>query len=97
MRKKSKPWYIALVDDYISFWNCVDWLSIFIACVILGLFMMLMLRLGSVNTSLAEIATRLDEPEQLDESYVEMIREFYELVENMNGSERNFRFALCIY
>merc|ERR1719357_948705 len=31
-------WYNSLKDDYIAFWNCVDWMAIVVAIALLGLF-----------------------------------------------------------
>jgi len=96
IRTKNKKWFMTMIDDYISFWNCVDWLSIFIACFILGSFLSLLMRINSVSAGLGEIA-EVQQEGSLDEKYIELIHEFYTLVEGMNASERSFRFVLCIY
>jgi len=103
VRAKKKPWYLTIADDYIGFWNCVDWISIGIAAIISVLFLMLNLSIGLANTELAGLArqgasTSLQaQGSAVTAQYVGEIRSFYKRVEEMAASERHFRLWLCVY
>jgi len=100
IRRKHKPWYLTLMDDYLSFWNCIDWVSIVIASIILGLFMELQFQVVGVSESLfglAQVSYAVSGTMPEVSLYKNSTETFYDQVENCVTAERHFRFWLSIY
>jgi len=97
-RSKSKPWHLTIIDDYLGFWNIIDWISIAIACLVLAYFVMLQITCAAVNDALGAMAN--DAAAGIARShhaYEEQVQNFQKEVETMCDTERDFRFWLCIY
>jgi len=97
MFNNHKPWYSAIVDSYVGFWNLVDWFSIFIALLIIFAFFSHLLASWNVNSEfgqlvLTELGGNLDR-----DAYLAEVDSFYGKAENMYDEEKGFRFWLSIY
>eukprot|EP00434_Breviolum_minutum_P035410 symbB.v1.2.031347.t1/scaffold3626.1/size81632/4 len=98
IRKSNKLWYQTLAQDYLDFWNCVDWLAILMTAVICISFGLLHMFIGEVNHKLGSIVEDVDlNGYPPVEQYRETISEFADQVVAMLDVEGNFRFWLCIY
>lgn len=49
LRKSNKLWYQTLAQDYLDFWNCVDWLAILMTAVICISFGLLHMFIGNLT------------------------------------------------
>jgi len=103
VRSKRKPWYQTVGDDYLGFWNVVDWISIVLAMIIIAFFAMLQIQTNSVNSEMAVIATQATRqaansvPVETREEWLTQMRVFYESVDGMLAMELLCRFYLCMY
>lgn len=95
VRSKQKVWYKTLADDYLSFWNFIDWISIFIALLIIVRFFMLNSSTETVNEKLGEMVTRgtpLSKSQHQQE-----IHEFYAHADAMMIDSKDLREWLVMY
>ncbi|CAE6955787.1 Gars1 [Symbiodinium natans] len=60
IQRSNKIWYYTLAQDYLGFWNCVDWLAIIMTTVISISFGVLHIFIGDVNGKLGAIVTQVD-------------------------------------
>lgn len=98
MKQNPKEvWYITLMNDYIGFWNTIDWISILIACVCISFFVVLSIATNSVNVCLAELAVLSASGPSSNPEYLKKVQEFYSLVETMGNLDAYFRFCLAAY
>lgn len=98
IRSSKKLWYYTLADDYLGFWNCVDWCAVVMTTVICIIFGILHLQIGSVNTLLGELVIQADSQSYPPiDAYREEIAKFDDAVLMMMDSERQLRMWLCVY
>ncbi|CAE7555442.1 pkd2 [Symbiodinium pilosum] len=98
IQRSNKIWYYTLAQDYLGFWNCVDWLAIIMTTVISISFGVLHIFIGDVNGKLGAIVTQVDSSGYPPlETYREVVSEFADAVVAMLDAERNLRLWLCIY
>eukprot|EP00439_Symbiodinium_sp_Y106_P079159 s167_g17.t2 len=60
IQRSNKIWYYTLAQDYLGFWNCVDWLAIIMTTVISISFGVLHIFIGDVNGKLGAIVMEVD-------------------------------------
>lgn len=95
---KTTPWYYTLVDDYLGFWNAIDWISILLAITIVLFFALMTGATAKVNDHLGNFATLTTSGEAMEAMELQsQVKTFFSLVEDMLSQERQFRFQLCIY
>lgn len=95
---KNKRWFFTIVDDYLGFWNGIDWISICLASTIIVFFITLTAATGKVNDHLGNFARMTTSGESISPStLLDNVKVFYDLVEDMLGHERSFRLQMCIY
>eukprot|EP00931_Biecheleriopsis_adriatica_P013070 TRINITY_DN11438_c0_g1_i1.p1 TRINITY_DN11438_c0_g1~~TRINITY_DN11438_c0_g1_i1.p1 ORF type:complete len:876 (-),score=181.08 TRINITY_DN11438_c0_g1_i1:39-2666(-) len=96
VKASSAHWYVSIIQDYLAFWNAVDWISIVCAYCVLGLYARFFVVSGETNSMLAEIAQR-------DESQISRLESeaasaaLFQVVEDTVSAESDFRFALMFY
>lgn len=100
-REQGQSWYWALVEDYISFWNVVDWVTVIISAVVLALFAELMVKTFAMHGSFgrllqAEVQSRGAEKSDPAE-HLALVEAFYADAESVTYMERYFRMQLCAY
>ncbi|CAJ1395974.1 unnamed protein product [Effrenium voratum] len=98
IQNSNKIWYYTLAQDYLGFWNCVDWLAIIMTTVIAISFGLLHVFIGEVNTELGNIVAEVDANGYPSvDVYRGTVSEFVNRVVAMLDMEGTFRFWLCIY
>lgn len=95
VRSKKQAWYITVIDDYLGFWNAVDWVSILIAGIILAWFVELWRTTDGVNGALADYARSSGSADRVEA--LALTQAFYTKAEVMYSAEWQFRFTLGIY
>lgn len=95
IRGSQRRWYITLYEDYIGFWNAIDWISIFTSILICFLFGLLIVSTADAVEAFQQLAdASLSEGSQELE---DEMQHFFELVEEMCSIERWYRQSFCIY
>jgi len=98
IQRSNKIWYYTLAQDYLGFWNCVDWLAIIMTTVISISFGVLHIFIGDVNGKLGAIVMEVDSNGYPPlETYREIVSDFADAIVAMLDAERNLRLWLCIY
>eukprot|EP00930_Biecheleria_cincta_P045279 TRINITY_DN31210_c0_g1_i1.p1 TRINITY_DN31210_c0_g1~~TRINITY_DN31210_c0_g1_i1.p1 ORF type:complete len:927 (-),score=178.82 TRINITY_DN31210_c0_g1_i1:78-2858(-) len=100
IRSSKKLWYYTLADDYLGFWNCVDWCAILMTTVICVIFGVLHLCIGNVNTLLGEMVLRADAQSYRFppvDRYRAGVAKFDGAISEMMDTERQLRMWLCVY
>jgi len=92
----KERWYKAVWNDYVAFWNTVDWISILAAFSVVVCFIRLFICTSDVNQAFEGIAA-LDVATVTRASYTESLEDFMDLVELMCSFEREYRIAFTIY
>eukprot|EP00746_Dinoflagellata_sp_MGD_P152328 gnl/MRDRNA2_/MRDRNA2_83580_c0_seq3.p1 gnl/MRDRNA2_/MRDRNA2_83580_c0~~gnl/MRDRNA2_/MRDRNA2_83580_c0_seq3.p1 ORF type:complete len:863 (+),score=149.05 gnl/MRDRNA2_/MRDRNA2_83580_c0_seq3:151-2739(+) len=96
VRSTKSKWYVAIKEDYLGFWNCIDWLSIFVAFIVVVLYIRLTNTTQYMNAELQGLMSiRADIVGRA--AYVSAVEQMYEKVEVMCADERMFRLSLCLY
>eukprot|EP00930_Biecheleria_cincta_P068429 TRINITY_DN5584_c0_g1_i2.p1 TRINITY_DN5584_c0_g1~~TRINITY_DN5584_c0_g1_i2.p1 ORF type:complete len:887 (-),score=146.00 TRINITY_DN5584_c0_g1_i2:67-2703(-) len=93
-------WYVALQNDYLGFWNIVDWISILVACVVAAAYGNLWWQTWYTHDELGALLDFTgghEAPDAGREDYSEKIIQFYRLLEDTINAERFYRLSLCIY
>jgi len=99
-RKANDGCFKALKEDYIGFWNMVDWISLGVALCIVILFFSMR---SAVEASNVEMAVLLVEVAKVGtstenrEMYQAATQKFFAAVENMVSAEKTFRLGLFAY
>eukprot|EP00746_Dinoflagellata_sp_MGD_P085766 gnl/MRDRNA2_/MRDRNA2_33937_c0_seq2.p1 gnl/MRDRNA2_/MRDRNA2_33937_c0~~gnl/MRDRNA2_/MRDRNA2_33937_c0_seq2.p1 ORF type:complete len:966 (+),score=177.31 gnl/MRDRNA2_/MRDRNA2_33937_c0_seq2:160-2898(+) len=96
----KQRFYKSLWEDYIGFWNVVDWVSVVSALLICLSYILFYTKTGEVNEALLELtqfrkaalAGSLSKSE-----YSTKVKNFYDQLEEMAASERFFRQLMCVY
>jgi hypothetical protein len=94
INSSKQSWYKAVKDDYIAFWNIVDWISILCAFSVLSTFVVLMLSTNEVNNTIRSTIS-LDAPTASD--YETALSILFTRVEEMCGWERRYRTSFMFY
>jgi hypothetical protein len=101
IRAKFKPWYITIAEDYLAFWNFIDWVSMTLAFLIIMRFSRLVYFTSFTNDALgthAEFLTSVENRTALD---TDILRDntvkFFGNIRDMLEAEEGFRFQLVLY
>lgn len=97
VRRTGKRWYLSITEDYLGFWNCVDWTSVAIALGICAMFASLMQQTYAVNDMLSAFAVSSAGGTLPRAQYQEEILAYYNEMIELFSRERTLRFWLCIY
>lgn len=89
-------WYRALLQDYLQFWNTVDWISIAAAILMVVCWVRLFIVTLVVNDSFEGIAAVNMAVIDRDD-YTDMVEDFMGDVEIMTSFERMYRISFTIY
>lgn len=95
IRKSHNRWYIALKEEYLQVWNVVDWLSILVAMVVVGLYTHLTLASLTLQDEMMVLLQASDSSPRQDHAM--LVDNFYVALEDVCELERRFRLVLCIY
>jgi hypothetical protein len=96
VRTSRTRWYKTIYDDYLGLWNIIDWVSIFVAMLIIQFYITMRFAVSTVNVQLTEmIQMSLQVPDRA--TYEAKVEEFFTLVQDMCSAEKVFRITLCIY
>lgn len=95
-------WYHSLRDDYIAFWNVVDWMAIIVAIVVLIFFGLWLAANATMHKAFeallqAEVNSGAALANIDRESYLRLVEAFYAELEGTMTLERFFRLQLCMY
>eukprot|EP00928_Gymnodinium_smaydae_P034656 TRINITY_DN24510_c0_g1_i1.p1 TRINITY_DN24510_c0_g1~~TRINITY_DN24510_c0_g1_i1.p1 ORF type:complete len:927 (-),score=195.22 TRINITY_DN24510_c0_g1_i1:129-2909(-) len=93
IRSKNKRWYETISDDYMGFWNLIDWISIILAVAIMVTFAFMMVATSQVNNLLGQVIVG----DARDPNRSELMQVLYAAAENMFLAEKDFRFWLTVY
>jgi len=90
----DESWYKALIKEYFSFANSVDWLSIIVANVLLVIFFVLAFQIAGLQASMdelvrGELGTR--------QAYLGLVVSFYEEYDATYRQVYTYRLFLCLY
>mmetsp|Transcript_43647 Transcript_43647/g.78470 ORF Transcript_43647/g.78470 Transcript_43647/m.78470 type:complete len:864 (-) Transcript_43647:186-2777(-) len=96
IRASSSPWYRALQEDYIEYWNIVDWVSAGLAGWVVTMFIMLFVKTGDINSEFESIAA-IDMTSIGQAQYVGSVSNFFASMEGLMGIERWYRSSFCFY
>lgn len=103
VRSSKSRFYVSLAEDYIGFWNAIDWISIGTSALICILFAQLLVSTSEVVESFQLLATEsivgesaAGDPARIMALELEM-EDFFEQVEEMCAIERVYRQSFCIY
>jgi hypothetical protein len=88
IKSSKKRWYHTLADDYLGFWNFVDWVSILIAFAIVVRFVMLLNVTAEVNTLLGDIVATAESNSKYE--HLGKISVFYDKTDLFLTSRRTF-------
>mmetsp|Transcript_29682 Transcript_29682/g.54020 ORF Transcript_29682/g.54020 Transcript_29682/m.54020 type:complete len:891 (-) Transcript_29682:54-2726(-) len=94
-RYRKGRWYVSLYEEYLSPWNVVDWISVFMAAIAVAMYITLQQKSGDMNTTFQKLI-EFDKAEGR-EAYSSLVVLFYEQLENVCLQERQFRLSLCTY
>lgn len=99
IRGSQRRWYMTLYEDYIGFWNAIDWISIFTSILICFLFGQLIISTADVTDAFQRFAAFYANPENFTsvEDLENEMQHFFEMVEDMCFIERWYRQSFCIY
>eukprot|EP00930_Biecheleria_cincta_P068799 TRINITY_DN56629_c0_g1_i1.p1 TRINITY_DN56629_c0_g1~~TRINITY_DN56629_c0_g1_i1.p1 ORF type:complete len:895 (+),score=178.65 TRINITY_DN56629_c0_g1_i1:33-2717(+) len=89
-------WYVSLANDYLHFWNCVDWVSIVCAYAVLGTWIRQFLATIEANNALLELASTNQTAIAREESE-QLSAHIFQVVEGTVAAEGDFRFTLSFY
>lgn len=100
MRSAHTSCWRALREDYLGFWNLVDWVSLTIGCVLVLAFFDYQTKVGAANLSLANMMDASNHAhggtaQRME--YQSMTEAFFTCVETMVLSEKNLRLVLFFY
>ena len=90
IRNAESRWHRALIEDYLGFWNIVDWLSISVAAAVIALWLSLAMETGNLQSQLSQM---VENPN----ATVDQVANFYDALETTSAEEKNFRLILCFY
>jgi hypothetical protein len=94
IKSSKQSWYKAVQEDYIAFWNIVDWISILCAFMVLITFATLMFSTNAVNNTM-QSTTALGAVPASD--YEVALGVLLTQVENMCTWERRYRTSFMFY
>lgn len=83
-----------LREEYMHFWNIVDWISIAEAIAVVILFLALAVQTTGLHAS---ILAMLESETGSAEQKASAVKEFYAAFEGVCSTEKQFRLCLCIY
>ena len=89
IRNAETRWHRALLEDYLGFWNIVDWLSISVAAVVVVLWFGLAMESGTLQDHLGKLLE--------DRSSLALVAAFFQALEVTSAEEKRFRLILCFY
>eukprot|EP00928_Gymnodinium_smaydae_P027016 TRINITY_DN21032_c0_g1_i1.p1 TRINITY_DN21032_c0_g1~~TRINITY_DN21032_c0_g1_i1.p1 ORF type:complete len:823 (-),score=163.62 TRINITY_DN21032_c0_g1_i1:94-2562(-) len=96
IRVSKEKFYKSFYDDYLQFWNMVDWISIFCAVLVITMWVQLYVRTQDANGALADLVA-YDASTGDRALYQELSISLFAAVETMCEVERTYRFSFCLY
>eukprot|EP00438_Fugacium_kawagutii_P030892 Skav215845 [mRNA] locus=scaffold1630:133564:135915:- [translate_table: standard] len=90
IRNAESRWHRALIEDYLGFWNIVDWLSISVAAAVIAFWLSLAMQTGNLQSKLDQMANN-------PSASVDQVATFYDALETTSAEEKNFRLVMCFY
>jgi len=90
-------WYNSLKDDYIAFWNVIDWMSICLALIVIIFFAQLTSSNAATHRSFQKLVQADLDPDLSRQAYLPLVEAFYADFEVTLTFERYFRLMLCTY
>eukprot|EP00928_Gymnodinium_smaydae_P003725 TRINITY_DN11317_c0_g2_i1.p1 TRINITY_DN11317_c0_g2~~TRINITY_DN11317_c0_g2_i1.p1 ORF type:complete len:907 (-),score=114.64 TRINITY_DN11317_c0_g2_i1:119-2839(-) len=88
----------AILDDYVQFWNIVDWISFSVAMVVVSFFLQLRTTTSDMHIHFENLAAlQQEQPLPGRDVLFEQTTIFYAALENVIECEKQFRLVLCIY
>lgn len=95
--KSHKVWYKAFFEDYMEFWNVIDWTSIILFSTIVFFGLRLESDTQITNARLADTAMDMVSGNTNESQVLSHVISFYAAVEEMLSSEAAFRQQLVFY
>lgn len=93
-------WYTSLYEDYLAFWNVVDWVSILVAYFVVLCWIRLYLAVFDLNAGFEDIAkidTTFLTTSADRTSYEDQLGSFFDMMEACSGQEEIFRLSFMFY
>jgi len=100
IRSGDGRWYQSLRENYIAFWNVVDWVSILVANIVVAFCLQLLFRTVDLHhafTELIEVTPHAGGRSVDREAYAAVVMQFYSALEAVCEWEKMMRMSLCIY
>jgi hypothetical protein len=97
INSSDKRWFVSIAEDYLKFWNLIDWISIMVACTIALLGFQLHMATSSVNGELGQFAEYMTNNAFKHTEAMTYIENFFAAVEDMLSNEQQFRLQLVLY
>jgi hypothetical protein len=94
IQSSKESWYKAVYEDYVAFWNIVDWISILCALLVVTMFFILLFSTFTVNDAI-RTTTSLDGATASE--YEVMLADLVAKVEDMCSAERGYRTSFMFY
>jgi len=95
--KSQKAWYYSITEDYMGFWNLIDWISIAVALTILLLGLILTFDIMLTNNALGEFASSSISTDPSESRLLAQLKSFFDTVGTMLDAESLFRQQLVLY
>mmetsp|Transcript_92812 Transcript_92812/g.199050 ORF Transcript_92812/g.199050 Transcript_92812/m.199050 type:complete len:871 (-) Transcript_92812:18-2630(-) len=96
VRSSKERWYTSIWREYVAFWNCVDWISIICAYVLVFLWLSLYLETRNVNTEFEQVMD-LNTSALTRNDHISVVEKFFNSVEAMCAQERSYRMSFMTY
>mmetsp|Transcript_73367 Transcript_73367/g.203659 ORF Transcript_73367/g.203659 Transcript_73367/m.203659 type:complete len:903 (+) Transcript_73367:149-2857(+) len=97
IRGAGNEWFTAIMNDYLHFWNVVDWASFFVAAVVVALFLQLHAASGVMHNDFKTLIEEETKGQVQRAHYSALVDTFYTSLERVVGREKYFRLSLCLY
>jgi len=96
IRSSRASWYTSLREDYLEFWNTVDWISIVVAYVVALCWLRTYFATQEVNAEFERFA-QLNVTSISHAAYTDEIESFVEVVETLCATEGIYRISFSVY
>jgi len=97
VRASTARWYKSIWQDYVAFWNTVDWISIAVAYLVFAFYLQLFFATNDVNKAFEHFVERQEWAVLGRNESLQMSTEFFDLVEQACAKERTYRTSFCFY
>mmetsp|Transcript_90191 Transcript_90191/g.160642 ORF Transcript_90191/g.160642 Transcript_90191/m.160642 type:complete len:855 (+) Transcript_90191:87-2651(+) len=95
IQSSKSEWYTAIWEDYLAFWNIVDWVSILCAYAVLACYIRLSIETGICNLALEQKASALTSMTRAESEL--QSADIFGKVESMVAAESDLRLVLMFY